>query len=125
MEEVGSPNEFGPTTRHACCQNRVANIHRIADIVRGAVIPPGGTFCEDESSLADEPLVRVAVQVDEVAPSLRWATAKVTKAQRGERIGQDGIRRDVQQTDPWGQSPAQQQGGEWGGTNNGYEPAPF
>jgi vancomycin resistance protein YoaR len=48
VEEVGSPGEFGPTTRHACCQNRVTNIHRIADIVRGAVIPPGGTFSVNE-----------------------------------------------------------------------------
>ncbi len=44
VAEIGSPNEFGPTTRHACCQNRVTNIHRIADIVRGAVIQPGETF---------------------------------------------------------------------------------
>jgi vancomycin resistance protein YoaR len=44
VEEVGSPDAFGPTTRHQCCQNRVTNIHRIADIVRGAVIPPGETF---------------------------------------------------------------------------------
>lgn len=48
VEEVGSPGAFGPTTRHACCQNRVTNIHRIADIVRGAVIPPGGTFSVNE-----------------------------------------------------------------------------
>lgn len=44
VEEVGRPDEFGPTTRHACCQNRVTNIHRIADLVRGAVILPGETF---------------------------------------------------------------------------------
>ena len=44
VEEVGSPSAFGPTTRYPCCANRVTNIHRIADIVRGAVIPPGGTF---------------------------------------------------------------------------------
>ncbi len=44
VEEVGAPGEFGPTTNHACCQNRVTNIHRIADIVRGAVILPGETF---------------------------------------------------------------------------------
>ena len=44
VEEVGSPDAFGPTTRHACCQNRVQNIHRIADIVRGAIIEPGETF---------------------------------------------------------------------------------
>ncbi|MDE0802753.1 MAG: VanW family protein [Acidimicrobiales bacterium] len=44
IEEVGSPTEFGPTTNHACCQGRVTNIHRMADIVRGAVILPGETF---------------------------------------------------------------------------------
>ncbi len=29
------------TTKHACCQSRVTNIHRIADLVRGVTIPPG------------------------------------------------------------------------------------
>lgn len=48
VEEVGSPDAFGPTTRHPCCQPRVSNIHRIADIVRGAVIPPGGRFSVNE-----------------------------------------------------------------------------
>ncbi len=32
------------TTRHKCCENRVQNIHRIADLVRGVVIAPGETF---------------------------------------------------------------------------------
>lgn len=32
------------TTNHACCESRVQNIHRIADITRGVVIPPGETF---------------------------------------------------------------------------------
>ncbi len=32
------------TTNHACCENRVTNIQRMADIVRGTVIPPGGEF---------------------------------------------------------------------------------
>ncbi len=44
VEEIGSPDAFGPTTRHACCEGRVTNIHRIADIVRGAIILPGETF---------------------------------------------------------------------------------
>ena len=44
VEEVGSPDAFGPTTRHQCCEGRVQNIHRIADIVRGAIIRPGETF---------------------------------------------------------------------------------
>jgi len=32
------------TTRHACCESRVTNIHRIADLVRGVVVRPGATF---------------------------------------------------------------------------------
>jgi vancomycin resistance protein YoaR len=44
VEEVGQPDEFGPTTHHACCEGRVTNIHKIADIVRGHVILPGETF---------------------------------------------------------------------------------
>lgn len=39
VEEVAS---F--TTTHACCQNRVTNIHLMADAVRGVVIEPGETF---------------------------------------------------------------------------------
>lgn len=37
VEEVSS---F--TTNHACCENRVRNIQRFADLVRGQIIPPGG-----------------------------------------------------------------------------------
>jgi len=48
VEEVGSPGEFGPTTRYQCCEGRVQNIHRIADLVRGAVIRPGETFSVNE-----------------------------------------------------------------------------
>ncbi len=42
-QELGIVELVGAyTTSHACCQNRVTNIHRIADLVRGYVIPPGG-----------------------------------------------------------------------------------
>jgi vancomycin resistance protein YoaR len=44
VEEIGSPTTFGPTTQHKCCESRVTNIHRIADLVRGQVIKPGATF---------------------------------------------------------------------------------
>jgi vancomycin resistance protein YoaR len=44
VEEVGQPDTFGPTTHHACCEGRVTNIHKIADIVRGHVVLPGETF---------------------------------------------------------------------------------
>jgi vancomycin resistance protein YoaR len=42
----GQATTAGPgfTTWHDCCAARVANIHRMADLVRGAVILPGETF---------------------------------------------------------------------------------
>ncbi|MDH3470798.1 MAG: VanW family protein [Acidimicrobiia bacterium] len=36
------------TTNHACCGARVENIHRMADLVRGALILPGDTFSINE-----------------------------------------------------------------------------
>jgi vancomycin resistance protein YoaR len=35
-------------TKHACCQPRVANIHRMADLVRGQIIAPGASFSINE-----------------------------------------------------------------------------
>lgn len=32
------------TTYHDCCENRVTNIHIIADAADGIIVPPGGTF---------------------------------------------------------------------------------
>lgn len=32
------------TTRHACCESRVSNIHRMADLIRGVVLYPGESF---------------------------------------------------------------------------------
>ena len=42
----GAPTIAGPgfTTYHAPTGARIINIHRIADLVRGVVIPPGGSF---------------------------------------------------------------------------------
>jgi vancomycin resistance protein YoaR len=36
------------TTRHACCQPRVNNIHRIADIINGTIVVAGETFSLNE-----------------------------------------------------------------------------
>lgn len=43
-EWKGQPQVKSFTTYHAGGESRVTNIHRIADLVRGAVIPPGKTF---------------------------------------------------------------------------------
>jgi hypothetical protein len=45
VETLGITELVGEfTTNHACCQNRVLNIQRIADIVSGVVIQPGERF---------------------------------------------------------------------------------
>ncbi|MGQ0849344.1 MAG: VanW family protein [Actinomycetota bacterium] len=38
------------TTYHACCQNRVTNIHLIADKVDGIIVPAGATFSLNEAA---------------------------------------------------------------------------
>jgi single-strand DNA-binding protein len=50
------------------------------------------------------------VEVDEVGPSLRNATAKVTRASRA----QGGAQQGAQSADPWSQSKGSSQSG-WGG----------
>ncbi len=64
----------------------------------------------------------VELDVDEVGPSLRYASAKVTKAERGSGSGGGfgGQGGGQQAADPWatgGSAPAPQQGGQggWGG----------
>jgi vancomycin resistance protein YoaR len=52
IEEIGIPDEepcnsgnaagCHRTTHHSCCESRVTNIHRMADLVRGYVIMPNG-----------------------------------------------------------------------------------
>ena len=37
------------TTNHKCCESRVTNIHKISDIVRGTLIPPGGMFSVNDT----------------------------------------------------------------------------
>ena len=56
------------------------------------------------------------VEVDEVGPSLKWATAKVTRSQRdgGQQGGPQfasGGRVQQPQADPWGSEPQQAFGG--------------
>ena len=60
----------------------------------------------------------VELDVDEVGPSLRYASAKVTKAERGGSGGGFGGQGGGQPADPWatgGSAPAPAQGGGWGG----------
>lgn len=65
----------------------------------------------------------IELEADEVAPSLRWATAKVTRAARNGNSGGGFGGNQVQQQaggDPWGGQSTGNAGG-WGGAND--EPA--
>ncbi|MEZ5340152.1 MAG: VanW family protein [Acidimicrobiales bacterium] len=45
LEALGIVEEVSTfTTKHNCCENRVTNIHRMADLVRGHVVMPGEQF---------------------------------------------------------------------------------
>jgi single-strand DNA-binding protein len=92
----------------------------------------------------------IEMEVDEVGPSLRYATAKVNKTQRGGGGGGFGAQQGGgwgggqqgggQQDDPWatgpsggqggqqqggGQQGGGQQGGGWGGGAPSYDEPPF
>jgi single-strand DNA-binding protein len=92
----------------------------------------------------------IEMEVDEVGPSLRYATAKVNKTQRGggggggfgggQQGGGFGGGQGGQQEDPWatgpsggqggqpqsgGQQSGGQQGGGWGGGAPSYDEPPF
>ena len=67
----------------------------------------------------------VELDVDEVGPSLRYASAKVTKAERGGSGGGFGGQGGFQQQDPWatgGSAPAPQGGQGWGGQQAPQQP---
>ncbi|WP_432484926.1 single-stranded DNA-binding protein [Kineococcus esterisolvens] len=89
----------------------------------------------------------IEMQVDEVGPSLRYATAKVNKTSRGGGGGggfgggnsggfggggnaggggwgasSGGGQQPQQQDDPWATGPSQGSGGGWGGSSNDDPP---
>ena len=62
------------TTYHPCCQARVTNIHRIADLIRGTVVRPGEVFSVNaavgertvENGFVPAPAIRDGEFVEEV-----------------------------------------------------------
>lgn len=68
----------------------------------------------------------IEMEVDEVGPSLRYATAKVNKASRGSGGGGGGFGGGgaAPADDPWGSAPAVSSGGGGGGGGFAEEP-PF
>ncbi|HEY2693857.1 MAG TPA: single-stranded DNA-binding protein [Pseudonocardiaceae bacterium] len=71
----------------------------------------------------------IEMEVDEVGPSLRYATAKVNKASRGSGGGGGGFGGGggggAPADDPWGSAPAVSSGGGSGGGGGFAEEPPF
>ncbi|MET8571838.1 single-stranded DNA-binding protein [Streptomyces sp. NPDC004783] len=75
---------------------------------------------------------KIAVRIDSIGPSLRSATAKVTKTSGGSGQGRQEARQAAQAGasvpagDPWagGSSAGGQQAGSWGGSGGGYSDEP-
>lgn len=70
----------------------------------------------------------VELSVDEIGPSLRSATAKVAKTQRGDGNGFGGGQRTAQGQggdDPWAVGAGSPSTGSWGGSRPSYDDPPF
>jgi single-strand DNA-binding protein len=55
----------------------------------------------------------IELEVDEVGPSLKWASAKVNRVERG---GGQQARGSAPESDPWGSAPASRPSGGYGGS---------
>lgn len=128
----------GETLFLRCSVWRDAAENVAESLVRGSrVIVTGNLVSRSFETKEGERRTVNEVQVDEVGPSLRYATAKVNKTSRGGGGfggGQAGQAGGPQQEDPWATGPssggqpgagqAGQAGGGWGGGSYSEEP-PF
>jgi single-strand DNA-binding protein len=134
----------GETLFMRCSVWREAAENVAESLRRGmAVIAHGRLQSRSFETKEGEKRTVVEMQVDEIGPSLRRATAKVTKAQRGGGGGfggggqqgggwgggsQGGQGGGQPVDDPWATGPSQgqsQQGGFGGGQGSSYDDPPF
>ena len=119
-------NEFkdGETLFMRCSVWREAAENVSESLTRGTrVVVTGRLVSRSWQTQEGENRTVMEMQVDEIGPSLRYATAKVTKAQRGggQQGGWGGQQQGGGQPMGGGQ-PAGQQGG-WGGQQQGGSPS--
>ncbi|GGK73433.1 single-stranded DNA-binding protein [Ornithinimicrobium pekingense] len=117
-------NEFkdGETLFMRCSVWREAAENVSESLTRGArVVVTGRLVSRSWQTQEGENRTVMEMQVDEIGPSLRYATAKVTKAQRGG--GQQGGWGGQQGGQPaaGGASSGGQQSGGWGGQSGGQQ----
>ena len=89
------------TTHHACCQPRVNNIHRIADLLDGIIVVPGATFSVNEfigprtiangfvpaPSIEDGEMVETGERPIEQHRRCSWLSARAIRGPRSARCG--------------------------------------
>ncbi|WP_131106288.1 single-stranded DNA-binding protein [Ornithinimicrobium sufpigmenti] len=116
----------GETLFMRCSVWREAAEHAAESLHRGdRVIATGRLVSRSWQTAEGENRTVMEMQVDEVGPSLRYATAQVTKAQRGQGGGgggwQGGQSGQTGQGGGWGQGQSGQaaQSGQGGGWNQG------
>ncbi len=75
LEALGIVELVGTfTTKHACCQGRVENIHRFAELMRGAVVEPGESLSlnghvgrrTEEKGFVEGSFIEKGVLVDDI-----------------------------------------------------------
>lgn len=76
-------------------------------LTRGARVIVQGRLKQRNFEHNGEKRTVVELEVEEVAPSLKFATAKVNKVSRGQGSGSNGAPAD----DPWGSAPPAGEGG--------------
>jgi len=118
----------GETLFMRCSIWREAAENAAESLVRGTrVVAQGRLKSRSYETKEGEKRTVVEMDVDEVGPSLRYATAKVNKTQRGNAGDGDnnGFGGGKKQDDPWATGPSSQgnSGGWGGGQQQGGQPS--
>ena len=109
----------------ASCWREFAE-HVAGSLTKGSrVIATGKLKSRSYETREGEKRTSMELEVDEIGPSLRYATAAVTRAAGGERGGQGGGGGRGQVDEPWG-SPAASSGGDaWNAPGAYTDDTPF
>ncbi len=118
----------GDTLFLNCSIWRQAAEHVAESLQKGMrVVAQGRLKARSYETREGEKRTVMELDVDEIGPSLRYATAKVTRSTGGGGGGYSGGGGNAGGGDPWGasaqpaapQQPQQSQGGAWGGQQGG------
>lgn len=95
--------EDGAATFLRCSIWRQAAEQVVESLSRGDRVIASGQLRQREYEKDGQKRTAYELDVDEIGPSLRWATAKVTRASRS--VGGGGSRASSPADDPWGSAP--------------------